>query len=334
MPSAVYPSLQMFNQYGNDWRARLHVRAGKPDEQIAMLAADILADLIVIGQFGLHRAEVQDVPNRVLVAATVPDARRRHAARRSTRRRCARRAPRSARTPTASAGSATSTRRPDRVEHTVYADDRVDRRQPDVVTSLVRCVARASLVATFRRIIRLYFRDIERVGEPPGPETRGRVFVSNHHNALIDPILVLDRRRVRDLADREVDAVVDPGPTWLLDRAGAVPIVRRKDAPDKDASANDAVFDKIAAHLAGGGNILIFPEGTSHSEPHLAPLRTGAARMLIAAESADARRRRSRPSRSSSTTASSSARAASCCGDRCAGSPTSPARRRGARRAR
>jgi len=77
-----------------------------------------------------------------------------------------------------------------------------------------------------------------------------------------------------------------PGLAWLLDRAGAVPIVRRKDAPDKDASSNDAMFAKIASHLADGGNILIFPEGTSHSEPHLAPLRTGAARMLLAAGSA------------------------------------------------
>ena len=44
-------------------------------------------------------------------------------------------------------------------------------------------------------------------------------------------------------------------------------------------------FEKIATHLATGGNILIFPEGTSHSEPHLAPLRTGAARMLAAGAS-------------------------------------------------
>jgi hypothetical protein len=36
---------------------------------------------------------------------------------------------------------------------------------------------RGALVSTFRRIIRLYFRDIERVGEPPGSATRGRVFV-------------------------------------------------------------------------------------------------------------------------------------------------------------
>ena len=46
------------------------------------------------------------------------------------------------------------------------------------------------------------------------------------------------------------------------------------------------MFSRIAKHLHEGGNILIFPEGTSHSEPQLAPLRTGAARMLLAAEKA------------------------------------------------
>src|SRR5262249_46670242 len=50
---------------------------------------------------------------------------------------------------------------------------------------------RQALVATFRGLMRLYFREIERIGEAPGAETRGRMFVSNHHNALIDPILVL-----------------------------------------------------------------------------------------------------------------------------------------------
>ncbi len=142
---------------------------------------------------------------------------------------------------------------------------------------------RRALVGLFRQIIRLYFREIERVGEPPGRDTRGRVFVSNHHNALIDPILVLTDAacEISPIAKSTLWNI--PGLRWLLDRAGAVPIVRRKDSPDKDASANDAIFDKIAAHLADGGNILIFPEGTSHSEPQLAPLRTGAARMVAAA---------------------------------------------------
>jgi len=143
---------------------------------------------------------------------------------------------------------------------------------------------RRALVSTFRNIIRLYFRDIERIGTPPPPDTKGRVFVSNHHNALIDPILVITDTEceISPIAKSTLWDV--PGLRWILDLAGAVPIVRKKDTPNKSAADNDATFDKIATHLADGGNILIFPEGTSHSEPHLAPLRTGAARMLVAAE--------------------------------------------------
>ena len=66
LSAAVYPSLQVFNQYGTDWRARLHVRRGKIEQQINSLAADVLADLIVIGQFGLHR---RSTANRVLTSA-------------------------------------------------------------------------------------------------------------------------------------------------------------------------------------------------------------------------------------------------------------------------
>ncbi len=143
---------------------------------------------------------------------------------------------------------------------------------------------RSALLSTFRRVIRLYFRTIERLGEPPASDTRGRVFVSNHTNALIDPVVVLTDAacEISPVAKSTLWSI--PGLSWLLDRAGAVPIVRRKDNASKDATANADVFDKIATHLGEGGNILIFPEGTSHSEPHLAPLRSGAARMLLAAE--------------------------------------------------
>ncbi len=67
LSSAVYPALQVFNQHGSEWRARLHVRRGKPDEQIAGLAADVLSDLIVVGQFGLHK---RGIATRVLKNAT------------------------------------------------------------------------------------------------------------------------------------------------------------------------------------------------------------------------------------------------------------------------
>src|SRR5262245_30251952 len=163
------------------------------------------------------------------------------------------------------------------------AEELGDHRGPRVRNARPRPGVRGVLVAVFRRLMRLYFREIERLGEPPGPDVRGRGFVANHSNALIDPVLVITD------AECEISPVAKstlwdvPGLRWLLDGAGAVPIVRRKDAPDKDAAANADVFERVAAHLSRGGNILIFPEGTSHSEPQLAPLRSGAARMLLAA---------------------------------------------------
>lgn len=67
----VYPELETFNRFGANWRARIHARRGKPDEEIALLAAEIRADLIVIGQFGLHtKSGDRTVPNRVLQQAT------------------------------------------------------------------------------------------------------------------------------------------------------------------------------------------------------------------------------------------------------------------------
>jgi nucleotide-binding universal stress UspA family protein len=70
----VYPTLETFNRHGTDWRARLHIRRGKPEIEIAQLAAEIRADLIVIGQFGLHtpRSSDKNLPNRVLQQAVCP----------------------------------------------------------------------------------------------------------------------------------------------------------------------------------------------------------------------------------------------------------------------
>lgn len=73
LATIVYPGLQTFNQHATNWRARLHVRDGKAHQQIAALAQDVLADLIVIGQFGLHHPrDAQQLPSAVLRDATCP----------------------------------------------------------------------------------------------------------------------------------------------------------------------------------------------------------------------------------------------------------------------
>lgn len=145
-------------------------------------------------------------------------------------------------------------------------------------------VVRSALRLLFRRALATYFRKIEVAGDVPTSSTRGRIFCGNHVNGLVDPTLVLV------MAPCDVSPIGKstlwkiPGLKWLLEAVDAVPIVRRRDEPNKTAAQNDEVFDKVKEHLARGGNILIFPEGTSHNEPHLLGLRSGAGRMLARAE--------------------------------------------------
>ncbi len=142
---------------------------------------------------------------------------------------------------------------------------------------------RAFLLLLFRRIVAIYFRDLEVAGVVPPKTTGGRLFAANHVNGLVDPILVLTQAPcdISPIAKSTLWKI--PGLKWLLEAADAVPIVRRRDVPGKSADDNEAVFSRVATHLATGGNILIFPEGTSHNEPHLLALKSGAGRMLARA---------------------------------------------------
>ena len=67
----VLPALDGFEC--GDWHLRLHVRAGKPAEEITNLAAEIRAHLIVVGRFGLHgQRKLAKLPSRVLELAPCP----------------------------------------------------------------------------------------------------------------------------------------------------------------------------------------------------------------------------------------------------------------------
>jgi nucleotide-binding universal stress UspA family protein len=73
----VTAGIDAFNLGTGDWRARLHVRSGNPADEIAMLAADILADLIVVGRHGTHshrhtEGRIGTVADRVLALAPCP----------------------------------------------------------------------------------------------------------------------------------------------------------------------------------------------------------------------------------------------------------------------
>jgi len=56
---------------GPNWRTRIHVRQGRPDDEITRLAMEVDADLIVIGHYGLHRRGNSPV-DHVITNASCP----------------------------------------------------------------------------------------------------------------------------------------------------------------------------------------------------------------------------------------------------------------------
>jgi len=125
----------------------------------------------------------------------------------------------------------------------------------------------------------LFYRRVVLHGEvpPTGPV----LLVANHPNALLDPVVVLQSagRRVRMLAKAPLFTM--PGVSLLVKGMDCLPVYRSKDGAD--TKANDATFRAVDLALGNGDAVLIFPEGISHDEPTIQPLKTGAARMAISA---------------------------------------------------
>lgn len=133
----------------------------------------------------------------------------------------------------------------------------------------------ASRVGSF-----VYYRT--RYAGPDVPRTGPALLVANHPNSLLDPMLVgaAAGRPVRFLA--KAPLFHDPKTAWLVKSAGAIPVHRRSDDPTQVEKNVDA-FAAVYAELGNGAAVGIFPEGLSHSEPAMAPLKTGAARMALGA---------------------------------------------------
>ena len=128
-----------------------------------------------------------------------------------------------------------------------------------------------------RLAVRAYYK-VERIG---GALPEGALLlVANHPNTLIDPAVIQATagRRIRFLAKSTLFTRHPMSP--LIRRSGAIPVYRKMD-PGVDTSRNVEMFSAVAASLADGEAICLFPEGTSHARGRLEPLRTGAARMVL-----------------------------------------------------
>jgi 1-acyl-sn-glycerol-3-phosphate acyltransferase len=135
-------------------------------------------------------------------------------------------------------------------------------------------------------LVRLYYpvRSVE--GSERIPAGRPVVFVLNHPNGLLDPMLlrVVTGRPARFLAKSTLFG--NPFGRLAMDAFGSIPVYRAHEsgARNGDSSRNDETFARCRKALADGEPLALFPEGVSHSDPQLRPLKTGAARIALSAE--------------------------------------------------
>lgn len=144
---------------------------------------------------------------------------------------------------------------------------------------------RALIRAVIGTLVRLYYPVIAVEGGERVPWSSRCLFVLNHPNGLIDPMILrlgLDRP-VRFLGKSTLFG--NPLGRVTMEAFGGIPVFRHRDVSGGggDPSRNEETFALCRAALARGEWIALFPEGTTHSDPTMKPLKTGAARIALSA---------------------------------------------------
>lgn len=134
-----------------------------------------------------------------------------------------------------------------------------------------------------------FYSSIQVIGREKIPETGPVIIAASHHNALVDALIagwISPRRLTLTAKATLMDNVFL---RWLFPVVGVVPLrrvsdeMKRRNAAKVDPSRNVGAFEAILDVLQRSEMILIFPEGISHSNPELAPLKTGASRIALEA---------------------------------------------------
>src|SRR5688572_6894229 len=133
-----------------------------------------------------------------------------------------------------------------------------------------------------RRLIRLYYPKIEISGADHIPREGPVLLVANHANSLIDPVIVglAADRPVRFFA--KAPLFDTPLLGRLMRALGMLPAFRAQD-DGAQVRRNLESLNVGAQVLAQGATVGIFPEGKSHDSLKMEQIRSGAARMAVAA---------------------------------------------------
>ncbi len=127
-----------------------------------------------------------------------------------------------------------------------------------------------------------FFKKIKVYGEGNLPKKGAILLVSNHKNALIDPLLIATtmKRSIHFLT--RASAFKLKPVYWLLSTLNMIPIYRMRDGKGTLAK-NEVIFNKCYNILNRKKCLLIFPEGTHNIKRWVNPLSKGFTRITFGA---------------------------------------------------
>ena len=127
-----------------------------------------------------------------------------------------------------------------------------------------------------------YFKKVKVMGLENVPRNKAVLFVANHQNALIDPLLIgaFIPRQLHFLT--RADVFYKPVVRALLSTVNMLPIYRIRDGRDS-LSKNEEVFQKCYKILNEKGTVLIFPEGNHNIQRRVRVLSKGFTRIVFGA---------------------------------------------------
>jgi 1-acyl-sn-glycerol-3-phosphate acyltransferase len=127
-----------------------------------------------------------------------------------------------------------------------------------------------------------YYKSIRLVGKENIPKNKAILFVSNHQNALIDPLLIaVTNSRVTHFLTQAV-IFKNPVVKKLLFSVNMIPIYRIRDGRNS-ISKNDKIFEYCYEIFNKKEAVLIFAEGSHNIQHRIRPLSKGFTRIVFGA---------------------------------------------------
>jgi len=128
-----------------------------------------------------------------------------------------------------------------------------------------------------------FYSRVETIGLESIPKNRPVLFIANHSNAFVDPLLLASNLERPVTFTAKSTLAKNPLLNLIIKSFSVELLSRRIDRKEYDTGrlANVNALERLEMKLHNKGAVYIFPEGKSHNDAHLHEFKTGAAKLAL-----------------------------------------------------